>query len=1120
MDRGWMYNVPRPHPSYIRNLRSFIEAAKKHANLRKSKEILCPCIDCDNKIAWRDTGVIQSHLLKRGFKNNYTIWSEHGELDPCEVPGNDERVVGILDLKVDGKVDNVDANQDFEEFDCEEMLRHMEPEMLSSVGSQKGLSKMEGLESASKEPLYDESKGCDKEFTTLRTVLELLKLKASAGWSDTSFTDLLNFLSQLLPKPNKLPTSTYKAKKLISPIALGVQKIHACPNHCILYRGDFENASRCPVCNVSRYKKSYNQDCVKKFPKKNKNKKSTIGPESDDDTFDDMDGKKKSKNPALVMWYLPVIDRLKRLFSNPREAELMRWHAENRKQNNKQIRHPADASQWKNFDLMYPEFAKETRNVRFALGTDGMNPFGEKRSVHSTWPVTLTMYNLPSWLCHKRKYIMLTILIQGPKSAGVDIDVFLEPLMEDMTKLWNEGVRIWDEYCHEYFNLRAIIFVTIHDSPGGATLSGQKTKGKNGCVVCVDGTASMYLKSSKKLVFMGHRRFLMKQHKYRKMKEEFNNQLESEGAPKPYSGKLVFEIVKNIHVVFGKGKNKGEKRKRTDPSTYTTFKKQSIFFKYLPYWKDMEICHSIDLMHVTKNVFDSIIGTLLGMPSKTKDGLKSRNDLVDLQIRPELHPVDSGKGKPYLPPASYNLSVEERTKICKCLRGVKVPTGFSSNISRLVRMKDLSLFGYNSHDCHVMMTVFLPIAVRALETEHVKVVITRLCYFFNAVSQKVIALEDLDYLKAYIIETMCKLEMCFPPSFFDMQVHLIIHLVDQIKILGPLYLHHMFQLERYLGVLKGYVRNRAHPEGSIMEGYTTEEVIESCIDYISDGTMIGVPVPKHEGKLCGRGRMGKKTFRVEDYKLVHCAHGSVLQHLTIAEPYIEEHLDELRKENQNRTEDWIMREHKHRFSEWLMDKNIPFGDSLEEKTMKNLASGPSCFVTSWQAYDINGYTFYTKSKDMKSVAQNSGVRIDAFDLHGQKTTYFGFIEEIWELDYGPSMKIPLFKCQWVQHPVGVIVDNYGLTLVDLKKVGYKDDPWVLAECVAQVFYVLDPADEKMHVVISGKQKIVGVENVGDQDEEYNKYEEMFVFNGPERIKRVEKKIDKNLKPYMRKNGSS
>jgi hypothetical protein len=118
------------------------------------------------------------------------------------------------------------------------------------------------------------------------------------------------------------------------------------------------------------------------------------------------------------------------------------------------------------------------------------------------------------------------------------------------------------------------------------------------------------------------------------------------------------------------------------------------------------------------------------------------------------------------------------------------------------------------------------------------------------------------------------------------------------------------------------------------------------------------------------------------------------------------------------------------------------------------------------------------------------------------------------------MKIHLFNCQWVQHPVGVTVDNYRLTLVDLKKVGYKDDPWVLTECVAQVFYVLDPADEKMHVVISGKQKIVGVENVGDGDKQYNKYEEISDFNGPERIKRVEKKIDKNLKSYMRKNGSS
>jgi hypothetical protein len=78
------------------------------------------------------------------------------------------------------------------------------------------------------------------------------------------------------------------------------------------------------------------------------------------------------------------------------------------------------------------------------LSIDGMNPFGENRTVHSTWPVILTMYNLPTWLGHKRKYLVLSILIQGPKQASTDIDVFLEPLMEYMAKLSNEGVCMWD----------------------------------------------------------------------------------------------------------------------------------------------------------------------------------------------------------------------------------------------------------------------------------------------------------------------------------------------------------------------------------------------------------------------------------------------------------------------------------------------------------------------------------------------------------------------------------------------------------------------------------------------------------------------------------------------------
>jgi hypothetical protein len=90
----------------------------------------------------------------------------------------------------------------------------------------------------------------------------------------------------------------------------------------------------------------------------------------------------------------------------------------------------------------------------------------------------------------------------------------------------------------------------------------------------------------------------------------------------------------------------------------------------------------------------------------------------------------------------------------------------------------MSMSGYNSHDCHMMMMVFLAIAIRAIKPMRIKVLITRLCYFFNTVSSKVIGLKELDTLKAYMIETMCMLEMCFPPSFIDMQQHLMIHLMD------------------------------------------------------------------------------------------------------------------------------------------------------------------------------------------------------------------------------------------------------------------------------------------------------------------------------------------------------
>jgi hypothetical protein len=117
-----------------------------------------------------------------------------------------------------------------------------------------------------------------------------------------------------------------------------------------------------------------------------------------------------------------------------------------------------------------------------------------------------------------------------------------------------------------------------------------------------------------------------------------------------------------------------------------------------------------------------------------------------MKIIEDLHPVDKGNDRYELPPASYNLTHDEKKAMCESLRGIRIPSYFSFIIRKLVSMKDIALCGYNCHDCHVLMTVLLPVAIRAIKPVYVKMVITRLCYFFNKISQKVIDEDELQDL--------------------------------------------------------------------------------------------------------------------------------------------------------------------------------------------------------------------------------------------------------------------------------------------------------------------------------------------------------------------------------------
>ena len=279
------------------------------------------------------------------------------------------------------------------------------------------------------------------------------------------------------------------------------------------------------------------------------------------------------------------------------------------------------------------------------------------------------------------------------------------------------------------------------------------------------------------------------------------------------------------------------------------------------------------------------------------------------------------------------------------------------------------------------------------------------------------------------------------------------------------------------------------------------------MDFVSDLKPIGLPQSRHEGRLSGKGTLGKKSTVCRDGDSFNRAHYKILQSSILVAPYIEKHKKIVRSNNPGKSDSWIAHHHLDTFGNWLQT-HLMNDDDIEDELFL-LAKTPSSTILNFQGYEINGNTFYTYAQDKKSTNQNSGVRFDAtINENEKKDTYYGYIEEIWELDYGPTFKVPLFRCKWVKMTGGgVIVDQqYGMTTVDLNNLGYDEEPFVLAKDVAQVFYVKDMASKprkrkdkktstssdepRRHIVLSGKRNIVGVEDKTDRSEDYNQFSEI------------------------------
>ena len=134
------------------------------------------------------------------------------------------------------------------------------------------------------------------------------------------------------------------------------------------------------------------------------------------------------------------------------------------------------------------------------------------------------------------------------------------------------------------------------------------------------------------MVYMGHRRFLPKAHPYRRDKKSFDGKRDERSPPKFLNGREVYKKVSKLRVVLGKGEGS------VPAPADSLWKKNSLLWR-LPYWQDLIVRHALDGMHLTKNVIESTLGTLMAMKGKGKDSLETRHDLEEMNVRSELHPI-------------------------------------------------------------------------------------------------------------------------------------------------------------------------------------------------------------------------------------------------------------------------------------------------------------------------------------------------------------------------------------------------------------------------------------------------------------------------------------------------
>nr|GEU60015.1 hypothetical protein [Tanacetum cinerariifolium] len=420
------------NPAFIDRVVSFVEFACQQ-----------PTTDRDNDLL-RNGSV---HVVTKGFVKNYYQWTSHGE---PEVGSSSVQPNCNTSSNGDNEGPNPYRNMILEaaghDFNPNSHENVSEPQPLDLKAK-----RLYELLHQANEPLWP---GCTKVLQ-FSLVSRMLNTKSESRMTEKIYDDVMQVLEDALPPDSKLVGSFYETKNFASDLGLPCEKNNCCINGCMLYWGEEDKDMLiCKFCEHPRYKQS-----------KTGSKK------------------RKTETPHQFMHYFPLILRLQRLYASKVTATHMRWHDEH-VQEDDVMSHPSDDEAWKHFDQTYPPFAEETRNVRLGLCTDGFQPFRQSGKQYSCWPVIVTPYNLPPWMCMKDLYMFLTIIVPGPKNPKQRIDIFLQPLIKELTTLW-KGVPTYDISKESNFTMRAALLLTINDFLAYGMLSGWGTVGKKACPYCM-----------------------------------------------------------------------------------------------------------------------------------------------------------------------------------------------------------------------------------------------------------------------------------------------------------------------------------------------------------------------------------------------------------------------------------------------------------------------------------------------------------------------------------------------------------------------------------------------------------------------------------------------------------